>query len=81
MYVPLSDDKHQFVQKVHSICANGHWEQGRNSNPVTMLPHATVVFHMQPFKYQSIMHKNHNAMFMINVHYIMYNLCEPMNIK
>ena len=31
------------------------------------------------FKYQSIMHKNHNAMFMI--HCIMYNLCEPMKIK
>ena len=28
-------------------------------------------------KYQSIMHKNHNAMFMINVHFIMYNLYEP----
>ena len=33
------------------------------------------------FKYQSIMHKNHNAMFMINVHFIMYNLYEPMKIK
>ena len=32
-------------------------------------------------KYQSIMHKNHNAMFMINVHFIMYNLYEPMKIK
>ena len=32
-------------------------------------------------KYQSIMHKNHNAMFMINVHFMMYNLCEPMKIK
>ena len=33
------------------------------------------------FEYQSIMHKNHNAMFMINVHFIMYNLYEPMKIK
>ena len=33
------------------------------------------------FKYQSMMHKNHNAMFMINVHCIMYNLYEPMEIK
>ena len=33
------------------------------------------------FKYQSIMHKNHNAMFMINVHCIMYDLHEPMKIK
>ena len=32
-------------------------------------------------KYQSIMHKNHNAMLMINVHFIMYNLYEPMKIK
>ena len=32
-------------------------------------------------KYQSIMHKNDNAMFMINVHFIMYNLYEPMKIK
>ena len=32
-------------------------------------------------KYQSIMHKNRNAMFMINVHFIMYNLYEPMKIK
>ena len=32
-------------------------------------------------KYQSIMHKKHNAMFMINVHFIMYNLYEPMKIK
>ena len=33
------------------------------------------------FKYQSIMHKNHNAMFMINVNFIMYNLYESMKIK
>ena len=33
------------------------------------------------FKYQSIMYKNHNAMFMINVHCIMYNLYEHMKIK
>ena len=33
------------------------------------------------FKYQSIMHKNHNAMFMINAHCIMYNLYEPMKFK
>ena len=32
-------------------------------------------------KYQSIMHKTHNAMFVINVHFIMYNLYEPMKIK
>ena len=32
-------------------------------------------------KYQSIMHKDHNVMFMINVHFIMYNLYEPMKIK
>ena len=44
-YVPLSDDKHRFVQKVHPICANGRWERGRNSNPVTMLSHAAVVLY------------------------------------
>ena len=33
------------------------------------------------FKYQSIMHKDHSAMFMINVHFIMYNLYEPMKIQ
>ena len=33
------------------------------------------------FKYQSIMHKYHYAMFMINVHCIMYNLYEAMKIK
>ena len=43
MYVPLSDDEYRFVQKVHSARANGHWEHGRNSNPVASLPHAAVV--------------------------------------
>ena len=41
----LSDDEHQFVQKVHLTHANGHWEHGRNSNPVTTLPHAAVVLY------------------------------------
>ena len=45
MYVPLSDDKHQFVQKVHPARANGHWEHGCNSNPVATLPHAAVVLY------------------------------------
>ena len=49
MYIPLSDDKHRFVQKVHPARANGHWERGHNSNPVATLPHAAVVFRMQPF--------------------------------
>ena len=43
MYVPLRDDEHIFVQKVHPPCANGHWEHGCNSNPVATLPHAAVV--------------------------------------
>ena len=34
MYIPLSDDEHRFVQKVHIARANSHWEHGRNSNPV-----------------------------------------------
>ena len=41
--IPLSDDKHQFVQKVHPACPNGHWERGRNSNSVATLPHAAFV--------------------------------------
>ena len=49
MFIPLSDDKHQFVQKVHSARANGHWECERNSNPAVTLPHGAVVFRMQPF--------------------------------
>ena len=44
MYKLLSDDKHQFVQKVHSACANCHLECRCNSNPVATLPHAAVVF-------------------------------------
>ena len=46
VYIPLSDDKHQMVRdssKKHT------GQRGRNSNPVATLPHATVVFHMQPF--------------------------------
>ena len=45
MYVLLSDDEHQFLQKVHFVHANGHWERGRNSNPVATLPHAAVVLY------------------------------------
>ena len=45
MYIPLSDDEHQFVQKVHLAHANDHWEHGRNSNPVATLSHATVVLY------------------------------------
>ena len=45
MCIPLSDDEHQFVQNVHLARANGHWEHGRNSNPVTTLPHAAVVLY------------------------------------
>ena len=45
MYIPIRDDEHRFLQKVHFACANGHWEHGRNSNPVATLPHGTVVLH------------------------------------
>ena len=45
MCIPLSDDEHQFVQKVHPARANGHWVHGRNSNPVARLPHAAVVLY------------------------------------
>ena len=45
VYIPLSNDEHRFVQKVHPAHANGHWERGHNSNPVATLPHATVVLY------------------------------------
>ena len=44
MYIPLSDDEHRFVQKIHPAHANGHWERGRNSSPVAMLPHPVVLY-------------------------------------
>ena len=44
MYIPLSDDKHQIVRD-----SSKKMQRGRNSNPVAMLPHAAVVFRMQPF--------------------------------
>ena len=51
MNIPLSDDEHRFVPKVHPARANGHLEHGCNSNTVATLPHATVVLYatMQPF--------------------------------
>ena len=45
MCIPLRDDEHRFLQKVHLACANGHWEHGPNSNPGAMLPHAAVVLY------------------------------------
>ena len=45
MYLPLSDDEHRFVQKVHPARANGHWEHRHNSNPVATLLHAAVVLY------------------------------------
>ena len=44
--IPLSDDKHQMVPD-SSKKSSG--QRGRNSNPVATLPHAAVVFRMQPF--------------------------------
>ena len=46
MYIPLSDDKHQMVRDSSKIRTG---QCRRNSNPVATLPHAAVVFHMQPF--------------------------------
>ena len=49
MYMPLSDDsddKHQMVPDSSKKCTGQH---GHNSNPVATLPHAAVVFRMQPF--------------------------------
>ena len=48
MYIPLSDDKHQMVRD-SSKKRTG--QCGRNSNPFAALPHAAVVFYMQPFNY------------------------------
>ena len=46
MYILLSDDKHQMV----GDSSKKHTGQCRcNSNPVATLPHAAVVFCMQPF--------------------------------
>ena len=44
--IPLSDDKHQMVGDSSKKCTG---QRGHNSNPVAMLPHAAVVFHMQQF--------------------------------
>ena len=46
MYILLSDDKHQMVQDSSEKCTS---QCGCNSNPVATLPHAAVVFCMQPF--------------------------------
>ena len=48
MYIPLSGDKHQMVQDSSKKRTGQH---GRNSNLVAALPHATVVFRMQPFNH------------------------------
>ena len=46
MYIPLSDDKHQMVRDSSKKCTG---QRRRISNPVATLPHAAVVFRMQPF--------------------------------
>ena len=46
MYIPLSDDKHQMVR---DSSKKNTGQCGRNSNPVATLPHAAVVFRIQPF--------------------------------
>ena len=43
----LNDDKHQRVRDSSKKCTG---QRGCNSNPVATLPHATVVFRMQPFR-------------------------------
>ena len=53
MYVLLSDDKHQMVRDSSKKCTG---QRRCNSNPVAMLPHAAVVFRVQPFNY--IWHQN-----------------------
>ena len=46
--IPLSDDKHHMVRDSSKKCTG---QRGCNSNPVAMLPHAAVVFRMQPFNF------------------------------
>ena len=46
MYIPLSDDKHQMVRDRSKKCTG---QRRHNSSPVATLPHAAVVFRMQPF--------------------------------
>ena len=48
MFLPLSDDKHQMVRDSLKKCTG---QCGCNSNPVATLPHAAVVFRMQPFNF------------------------------
>ena len=48
MYIPLSDDKYQMVRDSSKKCTG---QRGRNSNPDATLPHAVVVFRMQPFNF------------------------------
>ena len=50
MYILLSDDKYQMVQDSSKKCTG---QCRHNSNPVATLPHAAVVFHMQPFNFVS----------------------------
>ena len=46
MYIPFSDDQHQMVRDSSKKCTG---QRRRNSNAVATLPHAAVVFRMQPF--------------------------------
>ena len=50
--IPLSDDNHQMVRDSSKKRTGQH---GRNSNCVATIPHAAVVFHMQPFNLFKVM--------------------------
>ena len=66
MYIPLSDDKHEMVRdssKQHT------GQRGHNSNPVATLPHAAVVFCMQPFNssfYTTEVSRHHGIVYVQN---------------
>ena len=44
MYIPLSDDEHRFVQKVHTARANGHCLCGWNNNPLLLRYHIQQLY-------------------------------------
>ena len=55
MYIPLSDDKYQMVRDSSKKRTGQH---RHNSNPVATLPHAAVVFPMQPFNLKTELAQN-----------------------
>ena len=67
MHIPLSDDKHQMVRDSSKKCAG---QRGLNSNPVATLPHAAVVFRIQPFNFIVVYKVNLRV-----IVYVSFSLC------